>query len=209
MSSSLLHKDKRALLSSSTSQETSRVELEMGDDAETDVSEERISLVSGTTTVVRRYDACNHCSGCIGLVVAVLVVLNIALTASLVAVVQSDSAACSAGADANAYSNSACVNLCSPVCAGFSGAGCFSGCYKACNNTATATFARPAVLGTWLAPDAIQHVGVTTSNLSRSVRFYTEIMGGVEVVSAGGDGWKVGSIALLCDHHHFACLSSG
>ena len=187
--SSFLHKDTHALLPSGPAKKSGNVELELGDDAEHDASEERTSLVSGSTNVVRRYDACNHCSGCIALVVAVLVTLNVILTASLVAVVHSSSAAC----PAIAYSNSACVNLCSPVCAGFSGAGCFAGCFKACNNTATATFARPAVLGTWLAPDAIQHVGVTTSNLSRSVRFYTEIMGGVEVVSAGGDGWKVRS----------------
>ena len=49
---------------------------------------------------------------------------------------------------------------------------------------------RPGSLGNWILPQAIQHVGVTTSNLTKSVAFYTNVMGGVEVLNAGGDGWK-------------------
>lgn len=50
---------------------------------------------------------------------------------------------------------------------------------------------RPSALGGYINfEDAIQHVGITTSNLTRSVEFYTNIMGGVEVLKAGGDGWK-------------------
>jgi catechol 2,3-dioxygenase-like lactoylglutathione lyase family enzyme len=49
-------------------------------------------------------------------------------------------------------------------------------------------------MGEYLAMDAIQHVGLTTSDLKRSVQFYTEVLGGVEVLStegvAGGDGWN-------------------
>ena len=147
---------------------------------------ERQALVGGKT-VVHRYQVCNQCTGCVSVAVAVLVSVNLVLTASLVAMYTH-----SVGSDtcsASVFDNSACVNLCSPVCAS-TGSSCFSGCYTACNETATATFERPAVLGSWIAPNAIQHVGVTTSNLTRSVLFYTEIMGGVEVEYAGGDGWK-------------------
>ena len=43
----------------------------------------------------------------------------------------------------------------------------------------------------------MQHIGITTSNLSRSVAFYTEVLGGVEVQDAGGDGWKGDSVYQL------------
>ena len=55
-----------------------------------------------------------------------------------------------------------------------------------------------AALGEWITfEDAIQHVGITTSNLSRSVDFYTSVMGGVEVPYAGGDGWKGDNVYQL------------
>ena len=75
-----------------------------------------------------------------------------------------------------------CANLCrrsaSPLCV------------HACD-AARKNATRPTALGPYLTfENEIQHVGITTSNLSRSVLFYTSIMGGVEVEAAGGDGWK-------------------
>ena len=98
--------------------------------------------------------------------------------------------------NANDYTNAACNNLCRPVCTTkVHGGKCFHNCYAACDGTAE--FARPAILGKWLKLDAIQHVGLTTSNLSRSVDFYTRVMGGVEVVGAGGDNWQSDEVYQL------------
>ena len=83
--------------------------------------------------------------------------------------------------------NSPCANLCRPVCV-TKGSTCFKNCVNLCNKNGE--FVRPASLGEWIAADAIQHVGITTSNLEKSVKFYTEVLGGVEVIGAGGDGWK-------------------
>ena len=71
-----------------------------------------------------------------------------------------------------------CSNLCSR-----SGLG--PQCRTACDiSLGNAT--RPSVLGPWIMfDDAIQHLGITVSNVSRSVEFYTSIMGGVEVQVAG------------------------
>ena len=66
---------------------------------------------------------------------------------------------------------------------------CFGNCYKGCTE-GVKNLVRPGSLGDWILPQAIQHVGVTTSNLTKSVAFYTNVMGGVEVLNAGGDGWK-------------------
>lgn len=85
------------------------------------------------------------------------------------------------------YGNALCASLCSPVCVAIE-ASCFSTCYQRCNRDQTLT--RPGAIGSWLDANAIQHVGITTSNLTRSVAFYTEILGGVEVLGAGGNGWK-------------------
>ena len=58
-------------------------------------------------------------------------------------------------------------------------------CASACDlSLVNAT--RPGALGSWINfDDAIQHIGITVSNVSRSVDFYTGIMGGVEVAVAG------------------------
>lgn len=151
--------------------------------------EEGKSLVSGTT-VFNKYEVLNRNTGLLLLVVVILVIINIALSCALVGI--SASRVTNENPirkDSSKFENAPCVNLCSPACVGV-GAECFDGCYTACNDTATAMFVRPAVLGNWLEPNAIQHVGVTTSNLTRSVKFYTEVMGGVEVNYAGGDGWN-------------------
>ena len=87
----------------------------------------------------------------------------------------------------NLYSNPTCVSLCQPVCTTLTSS-CFKNCYNSCDEKSQ--FVRPSTLGQWILPQAIQHVGLTTANLTRSVEFYTKVMGGVEVVGAGGDGWK-------------------
>ena len=88
-----------------------------------------------------------------------------------------------------------CARLCAPVCAGGdASAKCAASCVprcaaaKAANANATV---RPGKLSPWITfTGAIQHVGLTTSDLNRSVAFYTDVMGGVEVIGAGGDGWN-------------------
>ena len=85
--------------------------------------------------------------------------------------------------------SSVCLSLCQHVQ--------WPSCVRACDASRT-NVARPSILGEWITfEDAIQHVGVTTSNLSRSVDFYTSVMGGVEVVSAGGNGWKGNDVYQL------------
>ncbi len=84
--------------------------------------------------------------------------------------------------------NSACDHLCRPVCTVREGSSCFTNCVNLCDKHGQ--FVRPASLGEWILPDAVQHVGLTTSDLKRSVKFYTEVLGGVEVIGAGGDGWR-------------------
>ena len=87
------------------------------------------------------------------------------------------------------YSNAPCASLCAPVCLN-QDPKCYPTCYATCDKGQNSEMKRPAVLGDWLMLNAIQHVGITTSNLTRSVKFYTEVLGGVEVKNAGGDGWK-------------------
>jgi catechol 2,3-dioxygenase-like lactoylglutathione lyase family enzyme len=104
------------------------------------------------------------------------------------------------GADAaapasTAYSNAFCASLCSPVCVTETGPSCYSTCYSSCD--ARQGLTRPADMGDWLLPNSVQHVGLTTSNLTRSVEFYTEMLGGVEVLNAGGDGWKSNEVYQL------------
>ena len=61
----------------------------------------------------------------------------------------------------------------------------YPACTRACDASKNAA-TRPGLLGNWLSMDeTIQHVGITTSNLTRSVLFYTQVMGGVEVRVAG------------------------
>jgi catechol 2,3-dioxygenase-like lactoylglutathione lyase family enzyme len=52
-------------------------------------------------------------------------------------------------------------------------------------------------MGAWLKMSAIQHVGITTTNLTRSTDFYVNVMGGVEVISAGGEGWQGNDVYQL------------
>jgi len=67
--------------------------------------------------------------------------------------------------------------------------GCMGRCNRRCSKHATQN-QRPGALSPWISFNgAIQHVGVTTSNLTRSVLFYTSVMGGVEVQLNGGDNW--------------------
>ena len=88
------------------------------------------------------------------------------------------------------YNDKTCIALCEPVCITMEKENiCFKNCYKGCTE-GVKNLVRPGSLGNWILPQAIQHVGVTTSNLTKSVAFYTNVMGGVEVLNAGGDGWK-------------------
>lgn len=93
------------------------------------------------------------------------------------------------------FTNTACATQCAPLCVVESDSSCFKGCYHSCD--AHMQFVRPAALSEWILPNAIQHTGITTSNLTRSYLFYTEILGGVEVLNAGGDGWKGDSVYQL------------
>ena len=88
------------------------------------------------------------------------------------------------------YTDKTCIALCEPVCITMDEENiCFKNCYNGCIEGAK-NLVRPGALGDWILPQAIQHVGVTTSNLSKSVAFYTNVMGGVEVLNAGGNGWR-------------------
>lgn len=88
-----------------------------------------------------------------------------------------------------------CAGLCAPACesAAAGGEAAVDGCMGRCNRRCarhTAEKKRPGALSDWITFNgAVQHVGITTSNLTRSVLFYTKVMGGVEVLGAGGDGW--------------------
>ena len=83
---------------------------------------------------------------------------------------------------------SVCTHLCEPVCSS-NNRTCVEACAERCHGAKNRT--RPGLLSPWITfTGAIQHVGVTTSDLHRSVLFYTQVMGGVEVKFAGGDGWK-------------------
>eukprot|EP01098_Paradermamoeba_levis_P011132 TRINITY_DN4733_c0_g1_i1.p1 TRINITY_DN4733_c0_g1~~TRINITY_DN4733_c0_g1_i1.p1 ORF type:complete len:330 (-),score=88.88 TRINITY_DN4733_c0_g1_i1:42-1031(-) len=84
-----------------------------------------------------------------------------------------------------------CAQSCSSLCLAKSN--CFNPCYQSCLNPP----ATKSVLGKFLKKDAIQHVGVTVSNLSRSVEFYTQILGGALVPGAGGDGWNGNDVLNL------------
>ena len=57
------------------------------------------------------------------------------------------------------------------------------------------------MLSPYLSLNAIQHVGVTVSNLTRSLEWYTKVLGGVEVQSAGGNGWEGNDVEQLLMQH--------
>lgn len=70
------------------------------------------------------------------------------------------------------YNNLPCASMCTTVCVEQE-ALCYPKCYATCNEKQRAV--RPGALGDWIMMNAIQHVGITTSNLSRSIAFYTEV----------------------------------
>mmetsp|Transcript_28373 Transcript_28373/g.71245 ORF Transcript_28373/g.71245 Transcript_28373/m.71245 type:complete len:340 (+) Transcript_28373:125-1144(+) len=90
--------------------------------------------------------------------------------------------------------NVLCSYTCGKLCLG-KGESCFDLCYDPCTapqppyplNTVGAG---GTALGSFIRRDAIQHVGVTCSNLTRSREWYTEVLGGVLVPDAGGPDWK-------------------
>merc|ERR1711998_599943 len=71
-------------------------------------------------------------------------------------------------------------------------------CYSTCSLSTTI---RTGVLSPYLSLNAIQHVGVTVSNLTRSLEWYTKVLGGVEVQSAGGNGWEGNDVEQLLMQH--------
>jgi catechol 2,3-dioxygenase-like lactoylglutathione lyase family enzyme len=79
-----------------------------------------------------------------------------------------------------------CGYPCATLCYGKDNfASCFDSCYSTCQSQKPSE----AALASFLRKDAVHHAGLTVSNLSRSVYFYTKILGGIEVPRAGGDGW--------------------
>ena len=86
---------------------------------------------------------------------------------------------------AGTYTNTFCSDPCGSVCWG-RGQTCFDKCYDTCMDMKVQ---RPGLLSDMLDLNAIQHIGVTVSNISKSLDFYVNILGGVEVLNAGGDGW--------------------
>eukprot|EP00823_Brevimastigomonas_motovehiculus_P002485 TRINITY_DN1511_c0_g1_i1.p1 TRINITY_DN1511_c0_g1~~TRINITY_DN1511_c0_g1_i1.p1 ORF type:complete len:331 (+),score=62.58 TRINITY_DN1511_c0_g1_i1:200-1192(+) len=90
-----------------------------------------------------------------------------------------------------------CGMACGRVCLGKATDTCFAPCFDACQKPSPSV----GLLSSYLTKDAIQHVGITVSNLTRSVDFYTRFLGGVEVPGAGGEGWDGDdSYQLLMQH---------
>lgn len=89
----------------------------------------------------------------------------------------------------------ACSVVCGRVCVG-KGSACTSECVTACSKPPAAP-PQPVGLSGFLALDAVQHAGITVANLSRATEFYTEVLGGVLVPNAGGDGWFGDSVEQL------------
>jgi len=80
-----------------------------------------------------------------------------------------------------------CSYSCAKLCIGKSSSTCFNPCYEDCRNVPVNETSK---LGASLRRDAIHHVGITVSNLTRSTHFYTEMLGGVLVPNAGGNNWR-------------------
>lgn len=99
--------------------------------------------------------------------------------------------------DGGSATNTFCSNPCGLACYG-AGDECFQSCYETCSLSTTV---RTGVLSPYLSLNAIQHVGVTVADLDRSVEWYTEVLGGVEVNSAGGNGWVGNDVEQLLMQH--------
>ena len=144
-----------------------------------------LSLQDGDTIVEPVKRPASHSVPCL---VIVACTLSAAAGAGITAVCFVASGALSSS-DSSTQGSALCTGLCSRSH--------WSECVRACD-AARVNPSRPSILGEWITfEDAIQHVGVTTSNLSRSVDFYTSVMGGVEVRAAGGNGWKGDNVYQL------------
>lgn len=84
--------------------------------------------------------------------------------------------------------NIECGYSCTQMCNGAELENCFSKCYERCNQESETKFNK-GVFSHYLKPNAIQHVGLTVVNLTRATNFFVEMLGGVLVQGAGGDGW--------------------
>eukprot|EP00998_Keelungia_sp_KM082_P005634 NODE_1942_length_1177_cov_8.936190_g1926_i0.p1 GENE.NODE_1942_length_1177_cov_8.936190_g1926_i0~~NODE_1942_length_1177_cov_8.936190_g1926_i0.p1 ORF type:complete len:353 (+),score=47.59 NODE_1942_length_1177_cov_8.936190_g1926_i0:108-1061(+) len=82
--------------------------------------------------------------------------------------------------------NVLCSYSCGVTCVGQASADCFQPCYAACT---IPTNSSTSDLGNYFRRDMIQHVGLTVSNMTASLEFYIDVMGGVLDPNAGGDGW--------------------
>jgi len=126
-------------------------------------------------------------SGCICFLLLVIIVL-LALVFALCTVIYIDF---DRGDDDDCIivpQNAFCGYSCGQVCIGKPKAVCFDPCYKSCDDGANNNSS--AVLSDYFRRDFIHHVGLTVSNLTQSVDFYVNILGGVEVIGAGGDSWR-------------------
>ena len=92
----------------------------------------------------------------------------------------------SSGNGVGTYTNLVCSEPCGQSCYGSGRPTCFDDCYENCLDS---TAVRPGVLSPHLQLNVVQHIGVTVANMSRSLDFYVNVLGGVEVLNAGGDGW--------------------
>eukprot|EP00936_MAST-01D_sp_MAST-1D-sp1_P002804 g2804.t1 len=157
---------------------------------EVEVSDRAQTPLLSTDLAMRRATRC-------GGGVYALLLLNAALLIAVL--VKLPPAAPAPPAPLNA-TNLMCASECSSVCLANNDHGsCYATCYASC--VSRYSVERPSVLGPYLELKAVQHVGLTTSNLSRSVAFYTEVVGGVEVLDAGGPGWRGDDVYQLLMAH--------
>ena len=68
-----------------------------------------------------------------------------------------------------------CGYSCAQICLGSEMKECFDNCYRSCNSNGGKF--NKGVFSHYLQPNAVQHVGVTVSNLTRTTNFFVEMLG--------------------------------